>query len=368
MKFSINVNELNNVLSIVGKGVALRSSLPALAGILIKAEENEITLRSSDLDLYIQATAPALIEEDGEALLPAKLLADIVKTLPDEAVSVSTTDTSAKIECGKSSFDIRLIISADFPDFPNVTPEQSVELPFAKFSDMTKRVARMVSHDDNRAIFKGINVNVKENTLEMVATDAYRIVVAKTQLESSVAKPFSAVIPGEFMVNVANATKEIDKATVSLSKNQVVISAKELVFVSSRIEGNFPAYNQLIPESPVIQAKINTKQMDEVIKRIGVLSSDQPTVKMHFDVNSGVVALSGKAEDVGSVEESIECEYINQAADPIDISFNINYTADGLNAITTKNFIIEVTEPVKPAVFKDDEGDNLTYVLFPVRS
>lgn len=364
MKFSINQSSLNDTINIVNKAVNPRSTNPALAGILLEANENEVSFRATDLELSIQATAPALIEEDGKALLPAKLLVDIVATLPDEAVNIEVSEEKAEITCAKSNFSIRTLNATDYPDFPRVETTEKVSLPFASFSEMIKRVAKMTARDDSRPILQGVNVNVNGNKLELVATDAYRIAIAKAEVETDNTSEFSAVIPGVFLMDVAGLKGDIANAIISLSENQVVVECNDVVFINRRIAGNFPDYVQLLPENANVKAKVNAKELAEAVRRIGVLSNISHSIKMSFDPNSGNLALSGSAADVGSCDENIAATY-EAGTEKVDIAFNCNYVLEGLGCFNSEEINFEIQADNKPGIFKDN--GNTIYILLPVK-
>ena len=165
MKFSINQSELQNALSVVLKGIATRSTLPILSGIYLDAHDDTLTLQATDLELSIQYSVSALIEETGKAVVPGKLFSEIVKNLPDAAVHVAAEDDSAVITCDTASFSIKTLDAEDFPGFPHVDVQQEVSIPFTQFASMVKRVARVVSKDESRAILTGVLITLEDTTL-----------------------------------------------------------------------------------------------------------------------------------------------------------------------------------------------------------
>lgn len=364
MKFSINQSSLNETLNTVYKAVNPRSTSLALAGIFIEATENEVNFRATDLELSIQTSTPALIEEDGTTLLPAKILVDIVAALPDEAVNIEVENETAQITCAKSNFSIRTLNATDYPDFPKVETTEKVSLPFGDFSNMIKRVARMTARDDSRPILQGVNVNVDGKNLELVATDAYRIAVAKATVETDNTSTFSAVIPGAFLLDVAGLKGDIKDTQISLSENQVVVVCNDVVFINRRIAGNFPDYKQLIPESSTINASVNVKSLTDAVRRIGVLSNISQSIKMIFDPTNSMLTLSGSAADVGSCEEAIDAQF-ESGTDKVTIAFNCSYVLDGLACFNSENVHCEIVADNKPGIFKDD--CNNLYILLPVK-
>lgn len=364
MKFSISQQALNDSLSVVSKAVSARSTNPALAGVLLEAVENEVVFRATDLELSIQSTTPGLIEEDGKALLPAKLLSDIVSVLPDEAVSFEVSDDKAEISCGNSNFNIRTLNAIDYPEFPKVETNEKVVLPFDKLSKMIKKVAKMTARDDSRPILQGVNVTVNGNKLELIATDAYRIAVAGNEIDEQGANEFSAVIPGGFLMDIASVKGDIKDAVVSLSENQVVVECGDITFINRRIAGNFPAYQQLLPAESTLKANIEVGAMAEAVRRIAVLSNISQSLKMTFDPAAGTVTLTGSAADVGSCEETVKAEFTG-GQEKASIAFNCNYVLDGLGCFNDKTISFEFVSDSKPGIFKD--SGNTIYILLPVR-
>jgi len=163
MRFSISQSEFLNALNVVQKGISPRATLPVLSGVFLETRGDEICFQTTDLEMSVQYTAAALIEEEGATVLPGKLLADIVKNLPDAAVHVEASDEGAVISCESSSFSIRTLSAADFPSFPHVVPERQVHVPFEEFSTMAKKVCRVVSKDESRMILTGVYIAVEDN-------------------------------------------------------------------------------------------------------------------------------------------------------------------------------------------------------------
>ncbi len=368
MKFSINKGVFDKALQICGNAISARSTIPTLAGVLIKANEDEITLLATDMELSIQVNKPALIEQEGESLIPWRLLSEIVKTLPDEAISITTSNSNVEIACGKSNFNIRSMSSEDFPEFPHVEPDKSAEIPFEEFSTMIKKVAKMTSKDETRSILQGVNITINEGKLEMVATDAYRIEITSCGLSGSAAsvEGFSCVIRGDFLSDVTTLDKNTKSLTISTSKNHVVITTKDVVFINRRIDGNFPNYEQLIPKDIPLRVKLDKRALASAVNRISVVNDVTPVVTLNFDVTSSTVELSGDAQDVGSVNETLKCEVLDSSVQDLTISFNCNYIIEGLSTIDSSSVILEFVNSTKPGLFLDENPDNSTYLLLPV--
>lgn len=364
MKFSINQSELQNALSVVLKGIATRSTLPILSGIYLDAHDDTLTLQATDLELSIQYSVSALIEETGKAVVPGKLFSDIVKNLPDAAVHVEAEDDSAVITCDTASFSIKTLDAEDFPGFPHVDVQQEIAIPFAQFASMVKRVARTVSKDESRAILTGVLITLEDSMLKMVATDSYRLAITETQLEDSAAEEFQAVISGSFLQEIASLPRSDENLKLALAENQIVVTYHDTVFINRRLEGNFPNYRQLLPDSYVTRVSMDVGHLIAGVKRTSLLGQTSSPVRFDINIASQTAQLSAVAQDVGSAQETLSCE---GEGEDVEIAFNYAYVLDGLSSVNTDNVYLEVQSSLKPGIFKAAEPENFLYLVMPVR-
>lgn len=364
MKFSINKSELQNAISIVLKGVSTRSTLPVLSGILIEAVGDKIILQATDLELSIQYSAAALVEESGKSVLPGKLFSDIVKNLPDASVHVEAQDERAFITCDASSFSLKALNCEDFPGFPSVDVHQRIEIPFAQFSSMVKRVSRVVSKDASRAILTGVLVTLEAGQLRMVATDSYRLAVTEASMPAATADEFQAVISGSFLSEIASLPKTESPVTIALADNQILVTCEDTVFINRRIEGNFPNYKQLIPESYATRALIDVDRLVAGVKRASLLGSSTSPVKLDLNMASQTVQLSAASQDVGSAQETLPCEI---EGEDVEIAFNYAYVLEGLSSVAGDKVYLEVQSSLKPGIFRAVAPENYLYLVMPVR-
>ena len=363
MKFSINRTELANALSIVLKGVSTRSTLPVLSGILIEAAGDKIILQATDLELSIQYSVAALVEEEGRTVVPGKLFSEIVKNLPDAAVHVEATDDQAFVTCDTSSFSIRALNAEDFPGFPRVDVHQKIEIPFHQFSTMVKRVSRVVSKDESRAILTGVLITLEAGVLRMVATDSYRLAITDAPLPNSSADEFHAVISGSFLSEIASLPKTESPVSLALADNQIVVTCEDTVFIN-RIEGNFPNYKQLLPDGYATRATIEVDKLVASVRRASLLGSTSSPVRFDLNYASQTVQISAASQDVGSAQEIISCAI---EGEDVEIAFNYAYVLDGLGSIATAEVYLEVQSALKPGIFRALEPENFLYLVMPVR-
>lgn len=363
MRFSINKVELQNAISVVLKGVSTRSTLPVLSGILITAERDRINLQTTDLEVSIQYSAPALVEEEGRSVVPGKLFSEIVKNLPDAAVHVRVEEEQAFITCDTSSFSIKALNPDDFPGFPAVDVQQRIDIPFSQFASMVKRVSRVVSRDESRPILTGVLVTLESGLLRMVATDSYRLAVTEATLNSA-ADDFQAVISGSFLSEIASLPKTEANISLALAENQIVVTCQDTVFINRRIEGNFPNYKQLLPDTYVTRATVDVDHLVAGVKRASLMGPSSSPVRFDLNVASQTTQISAASQDIGSAQETLACEI---EGEDIEIAFNYAYVLEGLAAVGSDEVYLEVQSSMKPGIFRAPAPENYLYLIMPVR-
>ncbi len=362
MKFSINQSELSNALSIVQKGVSPRSTLPVLSGIFVEAHGDEVTFQTTDLELSVQYTASALVEEEGSTVLPGKLIVDIVKNLPDAAVHIEAAEENAVISCDTSSFSIRCFSASDFPAFPQVLTSQQIEVPFEAFSAMARKVSRVVSKDESRAILTGVLIAVEEGLFKMVATDSYRLAVTEMPLQSTV-EDFNAVLAGGFVADLAGLPKTGENISLALAENQIIVSYAGTVFVNRRIEGKYPNYKQLIPSSYETRCLVDRAALLAAVRRASLLEHNRSQVRFSVNAASQTIQLT-TSQDVGSTQEIVKAQV--EGAD-VEIGFNSYYVVEGLSAMESTEVSFEIQGSLKPGIMKGAGDENYLYLVMPVR-
>ena len=362
MRISINQTELLNALSIVQKGLTTRSTLPVLSGIYVEATGDDVTFQTTDLELSIQYSTAALVEEQGRTVLPGKLVVDIVKNLPDAAVNIDTNEDVAIISCESSSFSIRCLNPEDFPGFPKVKTENRISVSFETFAGMARKVCRVVSKDESRAILTGVLIAVEEGMLKMVATDSYRLAVTEAPLEGN-PEEFSAVLSGSFVSDLAALPKTGEDISFALAENQIVVSYAGTVFVNRRIEGKYPNYKQLIPTTYETRCIVDRAALSSAVKRASLLERSGSQVRISVNVPSQTIQLT-TSQDVGSTQEIVKAQI--EGVD-VEIGFNSHYVNEGLGAMQSPQVSLEIQGTLKPGILKGEPDENYLYLVMPVR-
>lgn len=364
MKISIARAELLDALSVVGKGMSARSTLPILSGILFSANDRAIQMQATDLEVSVRHSSPALVEDEGQVVLPGRLLTEIVRNLPEAAVTIETEGETAHIRCQNSSFTVKVLPPADFPKFPEVSVEKKIVLSSETMMSMVKQVSRAVSRDETRATLTGILLIVEGPTVRMVATDSYRLAVRELVLETVAGEDMEVVVPGKALEEVSKLLGDVDEVSLGVSENQIVFEFGETTFVTRKIEGSFPNYKQLIPKETETNAVVSTDEFTQAVKRVSLMALHNTPLKISINVADQTLSMSANTQDIGDASEDL---MVKAEGSDVEIAFNHAFLMDGLNSAPSATLRLEVQSALKPGVLKTVEEEGFLYLLMPVR-
>jgi DNA polymerase-3 subunit beta len=360
LKFRCDRDDLSEALQTVQRGVSTRPGIPALTGVLVEVETDTLTLTTTDLEVSARLTIPVQAQEEGPALVPARLLADMVKSLPQAPVQFDADQSQARIQCGAFEGTVRLLPAEDFPAWrePGGT---SVKLEATRFAESVTQVARAASRDEARPTLTGVLLEMNREGVTFVATDSYRL--ALRELTATAQGETTALVPERALSEAGRAAGAEDKGEVELSldQSQVTFRIGALTLTSRLIEGQFPNYRQLLPEGYENRLTVSRQQLLDAVKRVGLLARENTPVRLEF--NALGVRLSSQSPDLGGAVEAVEARYEGQ---DITVAFNPNYLADGLQAATGESVRLEIKDGLKPGVVRG-EGSDFTYLVMPVR-
>jgi len=364
MKLIIEKSQLQQSLSVVSKGMSSRSTLPILSGIHLETDEGSLHFRTTDLEISIQHYVPALIERDGATVVPGKLFSDIVKSLPEAAITLDLRDDDLTVSCLDSVFIIHTLNPMDFPVFPKIDSTVAGTIPSDIFASMIKKVIKAVSKDESRAILTGVLIKMGSSTLQLVATDSYRLAIAKSRLDNSVQKETDIIVPGDVLDEIRRLVTYQKEVVISESENQIIFSFGETTFITRKIEGSYPNYEAIVPTERNISVVVETAQLLEVVRRTAITAQPHTPIRFIFDGNIQFIDVSSKTQDVASAHEKVAAQI---DGDRLEIGFNHQYIIDGLSAINTEEVLFEAQTPLKPGILKSIGDEYFFYLTMPVR-
>lgn len=364
MKLSVARSELLDSLSIVSKGMSSRSTLPILSGVLFDVSDGLLTLQSTDLEISVRHSCPVLAEQTGRTVIPGKLLSDIVRSLPEAAVTLETEGERVLVHCQNSSFTVKTLNPSEFPKFPEVVEAESVKLPASVLGAMVKKVARAVSRDETRAVLTGILLSISDDEVKMVATDSYRLAVAEKTLEAGTGFTGEVIIPGKPLDEVVRLAPAGESITIGLSENQVLFETGSTTLVTRRIEGSFPNYKQLIPAESETNVFVSTEELIAAVKRVSLLALHNTPLRVSVNIEDQTLSLSATTQDVGDASEDL---MVKAEGKDVEIAFNHTFLMDGLTSMSSELTKVEIQSSLKPGLLRSADGDDHLYLLMPVR-
>lgn len=320
MIISISKGALQNVLATVGKRAD--QSTPHLACIHIDAHDDKAVFSATNLNESARCSEEALVDESGECLIPVKRLSEIVKSLPDAAVTIEADNASASILCGKAKFRIPALDPEEFPGTIAFNAENSARIGFCYFCDMVRKCEAFAAKDDSKPILSGILFDASGGTLRMVATDSYRLICCELNCDAD----FRVVIPAKFASSVAAMKSSHGSVSISYDDSFVMIENGDCILATRRIEGNYPAWERLIPQSFESTAKFNKGEVYGAVRRAATLGNSVP---VQFEYGPNGARVSADAGDNGSMSEDVTCITSGEAF----IKANAAYVSEAINAI-----------------------------------
>jgi len=366
VKITVEREALLNQLQTVGRVASTRSAIQALAGVQIITAADGCELRATDMDVSLRVPVVAEVVREGTVVLPGRLLLDVVRALPSPQVSLELRSAEQDVELisGKATFHIRTLRAEDFPPFPEPDAATAVSLPAQAFVDTALKVAGSASRDETRPVLTGILVSASDRELRMVATDSYRLSVKETALESTLSSGFEVNVPAralQELARVATSARQ-DELRVSVLQNQVVFEIDGVTLSSRLIDGQFPNYRQLLPESFEHELRLSGGEITEVVRRISLLAQKNAPLRLAFQ--PGELKISAQTPDIGEAMESLPVAF---QGEPLEIGFNPDFLRDGLEAVEEGDLLLKLISPLRPGLIESADGSGFRYLIMPIR-
>jgi DNA polymerase-3 subunit beta len=299
-------------------------------------------------------------------VLPARLLLDVVRSLPSPQVSLELRSAEQDVELvsGNATFHIRTLRTEDFPPFPEPDGDSAVSLPAAAFVSTALKVAGSASRDETRPVLTGILVSASDRELRMVATDSYRLSVKETTLETGLSAGFEVNVPARALQELARVAAHDgeEELTVTVRQNQVLFVIGRVILSSRLIDGQFPNYRQLLPEGFEHELRLAGAELTDVVRRVSLLAQKNAPLRLSF--TQGELTVSAQTPDVGEARESLPVAFEGEA---LEIGFNPDFLRDGLEAIDEGDVLLRLISPLRPGLIEAADGSGFKYLIMPIR-
>lgn len=364
MNFVCEKTLLNEAVIAAQRGAAVKSSFPALEGLLLTAKDGKLKITGYDLDLGIECTIEAEIGEQGAIVLNSRIFGEIIRKLPDDIISVSNDNKMiTNIKCGISEFNIIGISADEFPELPNVTREKTIKIPQNILKSMIRQTLFAVSASDNKPVHTGALITIDGKTIKIAAVDGFRLALREETLEESY-ENISFVVPGKTLSEILKILKDNDSLVyIGLAKKHIVFEIDNVVLISRLLEGEFLNYKNVIPKEANITAVVNVRQFLDCIERAALLINEKIKSPIRCSFEYEIIKISSRTA-IGTVYDEL---FAAIKGDNIEVGFNNRYMEEALKACETEKVKIEMNTSLSPIVLKPIEGNKFTFLVLPVR-
>jgi DNA polymerase-3 subunit beta len=363
MKIVCSKEELASALSVVSRALSTRSAVQVVAGILMRTTGDRVELAATDMELSLRLSLEGQVEGGGAVVVPGRLLVDLARLLPDAEVTLEhkAEEGVVQVTCGSALSRLHTYSAEDFPRLPDVETVQAFPLDRNAFLETVAKVARSASRDESRPVLTGILVRFEGGKLVMAATDSYRLSVKETDLAGTEAPDLEAIVPARALTELARIAQDADELQLGVQENHVVFGADGVWLTTRRIDGQFPNYKQLIPETFEHEVALPREEFLDIVRRTSVMAQRNSPIRLRFA--EGEVTVSAQTQDVGEARETLPIAF---SGEELEIGFNPDFLRDGIESVDTDEVRLRLISPLRPGLIRSDEED-FSYLIMPIR-
>lgn len=366
MKIVCNQKLLANSINIVQKAVSNKTTLPILKGILIEARDNTLKLIGNNLEIGIEHVIDedVTIINEGSIVIPARLFGEIIRKLPDEDVEIEVHDNNEIIiSCLNSKFNLLGYDAGEFTELPVLVESNSYTVNQDLIHNMIRQTIFATSVDESRLVLTGALLEIKDNSISMVAIDGYRLALRKAYINSNTHN--KAVIPSKTLneLNKILSMEAEGDIVISFTEKHILFKMNKVKIVSRLLDGEFINYQQIIPKNSKTVVKVKTRALYEAIERASLLAKEGKNNMVKFSIEDEYMTIDSNVE-IGSVTEKVSIEL---EGDDLEIGFNSKYLLDALKIIDSEEVDIDLSTSVSPCIIKPSDNTNYIYLVLPVR-
>lgn len=362
MILKVNKKDLVDAVNIVQKAVAAKSPLPILEGILLEAKDGQFILRGTDVDLSMETNCSAEIMETGMIVVDSRMFGDIIRKLPNNIITLETAENNTVvISAEKSVLNLLYMDPTDFPVFPKVEDAISYDMEQGVLKDMIRRVLFSVAQEDTRPILMGMLFEVRDEALNLVGLDGYRMALAKHPMEGEAIR---RVISGKTLRDLLSVIGDgEDPIKLSFTDNHVLFELGETRIISRLLQGDYLKYENMIPDYNKLSVIVDRNEFRDAVERASVMANEGTSNLIRLNFKDDTILITSNSK-LGKMREEV---YAEMTGEGIEIAFNARYLIDILKAMTEDKIRLEMTSNISPCIVQPEESDDSLFLVLPVR-
>ncbi len=359
---SVVLEKFKSALLAVERIVNTRSTLPILSSVLIKAEKGGVEIIATDLEIGMRYFVGGKVEIEGSVTIPGKTLVGLVGSLHGETLTLKGTNTSIELTCGDTQASLHGMSAEEYPVLPEVALGKKVSVMGGKLKQLIGRVEFAVSRDDSRQVLTGVYISSSDRGLVLVATDSHRL--AEVVDGGKLGEEFAVIVPAKTLAEVKRLIIDPKQVVeVRVEESQIMFGLENATVVSRLIEGEYPNYRQIIPETSAIVAEVDVQDLADAIKSAAIFSSDTSN-GIRLSLGDNKISVASESSSVGSFSGEVEARVDGGGE---ELRFNAKYILDGLASLDIPNCLIEVTNKTSPVVLRPVGVEGQVYIVMPLR-
>jgi len=365
--------KLKQALNITERIIGRNLTLPILNNLLLSTEDNKLKISSTNLEIGINCWLIGKIQKKGSITVPAKLISDLVNNLPNKKIELKVKNQQLELRCEKFKAVLKGLAAEDFPIIPKIKDKPIIKIKGHILKNSFSQVVEMVSFSESRPEISGVYMNFDKNTIKLAATDSFRLAEKNIEVKNNQQlKGQSIIIPQRTIQELIRILGEKELSTnkqgqeveVVLSGNQVLFNLEEAQVISRLIEGQYPDYQQIIPDSFQTEVTLSREELINNIKIASLFSGKINNIKLAINSKRSLVEITAKDVDIGENKSQIETKIKGK---DIEIIFNYRYLLDGLNNIFSDKIILGLNTNANPIVIRPVGDDSYTYLVMPIK-
>ena len=362
LRITCAADELAQRVALVARAVSTRTTVQILSGIMLRADEGRLELAATDMDLSLRTSLEAEVDGAGTIVVPGRLLAEVTRLLPDDGVVLEhrLEEGTVVVTSGAAQYRMHTYSADDFPRLPDVETAETSAIPREVLLGTVSRVSRAASRDESRPVLTGILVRFESGKVVMAATDSYRLAVKETPLEAS-APALEAIVPARALGELARIAQSGEFIQLALQENHVLFGTEDAWLTTRRIDGQFPDYKQLLPDTFEHEIVLPRDEILDVVRRASVMAQRNSPLRLSFA--EGELTVSAQTQDVGEARETMPVQF---AGEPLEMGFNAEFLREGIESVETDDVTLKLISPLRPGLIQSG-GDDFRYLIMPIR-
>lgn len=363
MKFNCVREELVSCVSIAQKAIGIRNVDAILEGVHIESVGQGLKVKCTNLDLQIETMISATIAQEGACLIPGRLFYEVLKRLPGEEITVTLNEKNATLESGDAKTSIQIMDEEAFPNLPQIADGPSISIAQNAFKDLVRKTSYAAATDETKPILTGVLIELKNEYLNMVGLDGYRLAMNKVNIDFN-KNDYNVVVPAKTIVDIAKILDDEDEPVeIIMSKNQIFLQNSKTRIIARLLEGEYLKYEQILPKEYKTRVKINANRLKQAIELASLMAREGGSNLVKLSIADNKIEITSNAE-TGNVYEKVQC-YIEGSA--LDIAFNARYILDAIKNIDEEEIYMDFNTNVSPCLIRPVNGNAFLSLILPVR-